>query len=53
MTIMDVSKAQIDTEKPWVKEKRAKRAKGSEAQTKIAEATNGGSIFDLYENMKS
>lgn len=51
MTIMDVSKAQIDTEKPWVKEKRAKRAKGSEIQSKISEATGGGSVFDLYEGM--
>jgi plasmid replication initiation protein len=51
LTIMDVSKAQIDTEKPWVKEKRAKRAKGSEIQSKISEATGGGSVFDLYEKI--
>lgn len=51
MTIMDVSKAQIDTEKPWVKAKKEKRAKGSEIQSKISEATGGGSIFDLYEEM--
>lgn len=51
LTIMDVSKAQIDTEKPWVKAKKAKRKKGEEMANRVAEATNGGSIFDAYEKI--
>lgn len=51
MTIMDVSKAQIDTEKPWVKAKRAKREKGQQIADRVANATDGGNIFDVYENM--
>ena len=39
MTIMDVSKAQIDTEKPWVKAKRAKREKGQQIADRVANAT--------------
>lgn len=51
LTIMDVSKAQIDTEKPWVKAKKEKRKKGEEMANRVSEATNGGSIFDAYENL--
>lgn len=51
MTILDVSKAEISTEKPWIKEKREKRKKGEQIAENVANATNGGSIFDAYEKL--
>lgn len=52
LTIMDVSSATIETntEKPWIKAKKAKRAKGEELTTRLQE--NGlESIFDAYESV--
>lgn len=51
MTITDISKAQIDTEKPWVKAKKERRKKGEEIASKISDASGGGSIFDAYESL--
>lgn len=49
LTLDNVSTATIDTSKvaPWIKEKREKRQKGQELQSKILDLTNGGNIFDL------